>query len=400
MAEISDDELKVEESASSGLTDIKQGSGEFVFEQALEAINALQQYASHHRSSKSVEETKEDLFSEDRFMYLDVVMKKYPRHLPPVTFIETVLPHPFHDPKTATSCIIVRDLDKYPLRLQDREKSARIYKQFLDETQHLTEFTQLLSLSQLMSEYRTYDDRRKLCHTYDVFIADKRLRGKITHSLGKEFVLNKKIPFVIDVTKNVRKNFRRVFKLTRTTLTPSTLKFKVKIGRLNQPADHLLANLRAVKKSLAKLMPGKWDNVRSAYVSVPACYELPIYVDWGSSNKVVFPKPSKRSAEFVEDELTTVDVKDEDAETPKVRVFTDGTVDFGKKGAKRQKREAVWTPPTKKQRPQGKRKLRMAMKRNHSKLEKSAKIEDTVKLETGASDKVKRRRLNASGSGE
>lgn len=77
--------------------------------------------------------------------------------------------------------------------------------------QHLTEFTevslffkssapplpylcffQVISVSQLLTDYKTYESRRKLCHSYDVMIADKRLEGQITRWLGKEFILEKK----------------------------------------------------------------------------------------------------------------------------------------------------------------------------------------------------------------
>lgn len=315
----------------------KEATG-FDYEQALQAIKAIQEYSSQ-KAVKSAESGKVDLFGDDRSIYLDVVMKKYPIHIPAVKFIEVFLPHPFHDPQTASSCIIVRDLDKYPRRTPDREKSQRLYKQFFDEVQNLTEFTQVLSVSQLLTDYKTYEARRKLCQSFDVIIADKRLKGQITKWLGKEFVLSKKIPFLINVTKNVKRGFQHVFEMSRAILTPNTLKFSVKIGRLNQPADQLLENLKAITTRLACRMPGKWDNVRSAYVSVPAFLELPVYVDWGSSNAIKFPKRVKRKTAFVEDELTTL-LADDDEPTPKVRVYENGKIRFTKRVKKVKKEKA------------------------------------------------------------
>jgi len=280
-------------------TGTSKGPIGFDFDQALQAVKALQEYFNRQSTNSS---NPTDLFNDDRAIYLDIVMKKYPRHLPAVTFLEIVLPHPFHDPQTASSCLVVRDLDKHPRREQDRDKSARIYKEFFEE-QHFAEFTQVLSASQLLTEYKTFDDRRKLCHTYDLFIADTRLGGNVTKWLGKEFVKTKRLPYLINVTKHAKRNFRRVFKLTRAVLTPCTLKFKVKLGRVNQPAEHLLANLRAVTKCLAIRMPGKWENVRSAYVSVPAFYELPVYVDWESSNAIKLPKPVKKEEDPFEEDI-------------------------------------------------------------------------------------------------
>jgi len=355
----------------------------FDFEQALQAIKALQEYASSKVTG--------DLFKEDRSIYLDIVMKKYPLHLPPVKFIEIFLPHPFHNPQTATSCIFVRDLDKYPLRQPDREKSTRIYKQFFEEMKNLTEFTQVISISQLLTDYKTYESRQKLCHTYDVLLADSRLAGRITKWLGKEFVQSKKIPFLINVTRHVKKNFRRVFNLTRATITPSTLKFKVKIGRLNQPADELLANLKAVVNSVANRIPGKWQNVRSAYVSIPAFFELPVYVDWGSSNMIKFPKVGEKSIGFVEDELTTLQSKedDDDASVPKVRVYDDGTVRIGEEGGK-ERRETHWQPPpTRFTRPK-KRKLHADGGR--SRKSKKMKHEDTIEVKREQEAALKKER--------
>jgi hypothetical protein len=333
----------------------------FDFEQAGRAFKALKKYEKKSKESQSMSSSgengqKSELFDDNRPIFVDLVMKKYPIHAKPVDYINIFLPHPFHDPKTATSCIFVRDLDKYPRREQDREKSQKIYKQFFDEMQNLDEYTQVLSVSQLLTDYKTYEDRNKLCHAYDLMIADKRLKGQITRWLGKAFVQTKKVPFLIDVTKNVRNSFRHVFELTRAIITPSTLKFSVKIGRSDQPVDHLVANLRSILERVAARIPGKWTNVRAGYVRMSGAPELPVYVDWDSPNEIKFPQRVKRKIGFVEDEVNTVgkDYTDENGEgrerpAPKVRVYSDGRVrvkgdeDFGSKKVKRETNGEVKT---------------------------------------------------------
>jgi len=169
------------------------------------------------------------------------------------------------------------------------------------------------------------------------------------------------------------------------------LKFKVKIGRLNQSAEDLLENLKAVTENLARRMPGKWASVRSCYLALNKICELPVYVDWGSMNDVKFPQRKKLEPGYVDGELTSLRGR-----CKSVRVYDDGTVSIGKRGEKQSKRETVWTPPD-----SCYARKAQAMKRKaipSSKKAKKTSKDIKIKNERGKTNasKAKRRRLDKS----
>lgn len=51
---------------------------------------------------------------------------------------------------------------------------------------------QVIGLSKLRANYRDYEAKRKLCDSYDVFLADERILPLLPKLLGKKFFQTKK----------------------------------------------------------------------------------------------------------------------------------------------------------------------------------------------------------------
>ena len=50
----------------------------------------------------------------------------------------------------------------------------------------------MIPVAKLKTHYKTFESRRQLCATYDVFLADKRVYQMLPRLLGKKFFLTKK----------------------------------------------------------------------------------------------------------------------------------------------------------------------------------------------------------------
>jgi dynactin complex subunit len=54
---------------------------------------------------------------------------------------------------------------------------------------------QIITLNQIMAEYKTYESKKHLSNTYDVFLAAGPISGRLVPLLGKHFLKSKKYAF-------------------------------------------------------------------------------------------------------------------------------------------------------------------------------------------------------------
>lgn len=51
---------------------------------------------------------------------------------------------------------------------------------------------QIITLNQIMAEYKTFESKRKLSNSFDVFLAAGPISGRLVPLLGKHFLKSKK----------------------------------------------------------------------------------------------------------------------------------------------------------------------------------------------------------------
>ncbi|KAJ6313754.1 hypothetical protein OIU78_017409 [Salix suchowensis] len=59
--------------------------------------------------------------------------------------------------------------------------------------------SKIIKLSKLKTDYRPFEAQRKLCDSYDMFFADKRVVPLLPKMLGRQFFKKKKIPVTLDL---------------------------------------------------------------------------------------------------------------------------------------------------------------------------------------------------------
>ncbi|QHN90837.1 Ribosomal L1 domain-containing protein [Arachis hypogaea] len=201
------------------------------------AVEALLKW----RDSNS-ESHKPKLFDADEeFVYLVVTLKTIP-HKSRVNPYKVPLPHSLLSPFNET-CLIIDDRSKSKPTKQEAQKKIKADN---------VAVSKVLRLSKLASDYRPFEAKRKLCDSYDLFFADKRVVPLMPRLLGKKFFKKKKVPVQVDLTK---KNW------------------KEQVDKACSSALLFLGTGTCCVVKVAK----KWANVRSLHVKLYESLALPVF---------------------------------------------------------------------------------------------------------------------------
>ncbi|CAN6467864.1 unnamed protein product [Victoria cruziana] len=210
---------------------------------------------------------KAQLFDHDEFLYLILTLKKIPAS-PRIRPFKILLPNPlFPFDGSLEICLIIDDRPK--------SLNSKVAKQKIEEEG--IPISKVLKFSKLKSNYRAFEARRKLCGSYDLFFADKRVIPLLPPLLGKSFFRKKKIPLPVELThKNWKGQMQNACNSTFLFLRSGTCSV-VKVGKVSQKREEIIANVMAAIQGIVDVIPKKWDNVRSFHLKTMESLALPIY---------------------------------------------------------------------------------------------------------------------------
>ena len=182
---------------------------------------------------------KQQLFEEEEYIFVQASMYNLP--LKQVTApIGIEIPNPIYTSDTQVCLIVSRNRRRYKEMLQNGGLPGCIKK--------------ILDVGKLQTLFRSYASRRKLLHSYDVFLADKRIpRGKVAALLGKAFYATKKNPAFVDVggskaMQSIQNAMEGTFLRVGTGNT-----IAVRAALAEQTVDQIVANVMAVGKALSEM---------------------------------------------------------------------------------------------------------------------------------------------------
>jgi len=134
------------------------------------------------------------------------------------------IPHSLHPRESTEVCIFVKDPQSDIKKLFE-EKGVKVSK--------------VVGLAKLKANYKEFEAKRKLCGSYDLFLADARITPMLPKLLGKTFFKKKRQPVPVNLsTSNIAEEIQRacdstylfngggactVVKIGKTTFTPSDL---------------------------------------------------------------------------------------------------------------------------------------------------------------------------------
>ncbi|KAF8369257.1 hypothetical protein HHK36_032732 [Tetracentron sinense] len=225
------------------------------------AVDALLKW----RNSKSKQQ-KPQLLEQDDLLYLILTLKKIPPKGRTNPF-KIPLPNPLHS-SDEELCLIIDDRSKSSLTSEAAKKKIK--------SENIP-ISKVLKLSKLKSDYRPFEAKRKLCDSFDLFFADKRIIPLLPRLLGKQFFKKKKIPIPVDLT---HKNWKQQ---TENSCGSALLYLRtgtccvLKVGRVSLGRDEIVANVVAAIDGVAEIVPKKWANVRSLHLKMSESLALPVY---------------------------------------------------------------------------------------------------------------------------
>ena len=211
---------------------------------------------------------------------------------------KVLLPHSLHSSPNLSICIITPEP-------QRQFKDAIAHPSF--PTSLSKRITKIISIKKLEAKHRSFESRRQLRDSHDLFLADDRVITYLVNFLGKTFyntTAKRPIPVSLEASKpKERKNaalpsikihkvpsdsksiatppllakeIERTLCTAQINLSPSTTT-AVRVGLASYTPDQLTANIEAVMASLAGKLVG-WKNVRAVHVKGPNTMALPIWL--------------------------------------------------------------------------------------------------------------------------
>ncbi|XP_010427771.1 PREDICTED: ribosomal L1 domain-containing protein 1-like [Camelina sativa] len=220
------------------------------------------------RSEKSKTE-KPQLLEQDELLYLFVTLKKIPQTTR-TNAHRIPLPHPLINPSEDSPeiCLIIDDRPKSGLTKADAMKKIK--------SENIP-ITKVLKLSKLKSDYKPFEAKRKLCDSYDMFFADRRILHLLPRLIGKKFFLRKKIPVAVDLNhKNWKEQIEKACGSAMFFMSTGTCSV-VKVGKLSMEGSEIAENVMATLNGVVEILPNKWKYVRSLHLKLSESLALPIY---------------------------------------------------------------------------------------------------------------------------
>lgn len=179
------------------------------------------------------------------------------------------LPHPMYSISRSKICLFVKDC---------RSKTCNKAK-IAFEHMKKTYMIKIIGLSKLRKSYESFESKRRLCSSYDLFLSDDRIIPSLPKAIGKGIFNKKKkrpIPVRISNSKNWEQEICKGLSGTYLFLNRGTC-VNVEVGRSNQTLENLVENVISVVEQVADLVPGKWSNVQGLFIRGAQSVALPIY---------------------------------------------------------------------------------------------------------------------------
>uniref|UniRef100_A0A4X2KR58 Ribosomal L1 domain-containing protein 1 n=1 Tax=Vombatus ursinus TaxID=29139 RepID=A0A4X2KR58_VOMUR len=258
-------------------------------EQIKKATEALLGYRKNKHNANTL------LLNENENVFLMVTLWKIP---PNGKEIKIPLPHGIR-PDTKEVCLFTKDESNLT-----SEQTENFYKQLLKKN-GITNITEVIPYTRLKHEYKPYEAKRRLLSSFDLFLADERIRRLLPSHIGKHFYRRKKVPLSVDLTtKNLSEHINKIVQGTSLTVTNHGCCNTARVGHTGMPVDHLVENIVAAVDVLSEKLPEKWESVKILHLKTEKSLSLPVFSSFVShlgsqkskkqkQDKKVAPKPAQ-----------------------------------------------------------------------------------------------------------
>jgi len=186
------------------------------------------------------------------------------------------LAHSLHDEMTSDICLITKDpQEEYEELALKKNLPGRIT---------------VMSVSTLRSDFKPFEAKRKLCHSYDLFLADDRVLDVLPRLLGKAFFVAKKQPVPVKISSKGGDWAAQVVKARDATYLhlgrgPCSA---LKVGTTDFSADQVVDNVMLVVQGLIQHDARKGKNIQAIHVKTDSSVALPVFNSMPSSDDISY----------------------------------------------------------------------------------------------------------------
>ena len=209
------------------------------------------------------------------------------------------LPHPLNTSQNTSICLITPEP-------QRQFKDAIAHPSFPPNLSK--RITRVISLKKLEAKYKSFEQKRQLRDSHDLFLADDRIISYLAPILGKTFYKStpkRPIPIALTLPKpkekknpalpstkklktqddfttllpptHIEKEINRALSATTVHLSSST-NTAIKVGLTAFAAEQVAENIEAVMSGLAEKNLVSWRNLRGVHVKGPNTMAVPVWL--------------------------------------------------------------------------------------------------------------------------
>ncbi|KAK6507603.1 hypothetical protein TWF481_006030 [Arthrobotrys musiformis] len=199
-----------------------------------------------------------------------------------------VLPNPYltSPSPTFTVCLITKDPSTY-------------YRSLIQHLPYHPSSITVIAPSKLKTNYKTFESRRQLERSHDIFLADDRVIPLLPSLLGKSiYRRSAKVPIPIRISKieppakdteapksklesdaeKLKKEIEKAVAGTYFVLAASSSQ-TIKVGIRAQSAEEVAQNVTAVMEHLtSNVLKSGWNGVRAVHLKAAETVALPVYL--------------------------------------------------------------------------------------------------------------------------
>ena len=186
------------------------------------------------------------------------------------------LPHDVHGDVSKRVCVIAPNKEG-----KTSEETVHFYKTLARSLNKVHDFD-VITWRDIKPHLDSFDDKRHLARSYDLFIADASLRDFLMPKFGKIFKRAQKFPINISLQRPVE--LKRLLSGTHFFLHNDGNNYSYLIGHSGMTPQELRDNVVESLSQLAKVVPNGWRNIRSAGIIGKSTAFIPIYDSSDVSN--------------------------------------------------------------------------------------------------------------------
>ncbi|XP_030068300.1 ribosomal L1 domain-containing protein 1 [Microcaecilia unicolor] len=185
--------------------------------------------------------------------------------------IKIYLPHGIR-PETTEVCIFTKDEPN-----MSPEQTEKFYKALLGK-HGIKNIGQIIPYKTLKKEYKPYEAKRRLLASYDLFLADDRIRRLLPSHIGKHFYKAKRAPLSVNLkAKDLAAELNRFIQGTILPVHNKGCCYAARVGHTGMKAEDLVENVISSVEVIAEKLPDKWKNVKILHLKTQTSVALPIF---------------------------------------------------------------------------------------------------------------------------